>query len=194
LTYCRVGQKAAAKTRVNLNPLTANLLKMLRPAIERRGAIVHIAGPLPSVSGNATLIGMVFSNLISNALKFNEARRPHVEIGLLPGHPAAFYVSDNGIGIAREHHDAIFTIFRRLHSRKKYDGTGAGLTIVRKIVEFHGGRIWLESAPGQGTTFYFTLAPGAHSPTAVRRRVHPPHTISRNPIHAGRLRMKHAVS
>jgi signal transduction histidine kinase len=194
LTYCRVGQKAAAKTRVNLNPLTANLLKMLHPAIERRNALVRIAGPLPSVSGNATLIGLVFSNLISNALKFNEARRPHVEIGVMPAHPATFYVKDNGIGIAREHHDAIFTIFRRLHSRKKYEGTGAGLTIVRKIVELHGGRIWLESAPGQGTTFYFTLAPGVRSATAAQHRLHPPHTISGNPPHAGRVRIKHAVS
>ena len=194
LTYCRVGQKAAAKTRVNLNPIIANLLKMLGPAIERRNALVRVAGPLPSVSGNATLIGMVFSNLVSNALKFNDARRPLVEIGAVPAQPATFYVKDNGIGIAAEHHDAIFTIFRRLHSRKKYEGTGAGLTIVRKIVELHGGRIWLDSAPGQGATFYFTLAPGTRSHAAAQHRLHPPHQLARNPLHVGRARTKHPVS
>ncbi len=157
LTYCRVGRKAASKTRVNLNVATANLLKVLRPSIERRNAAVRIARDLPPVVGNGTLIAMVFSNLITNGLKFNENRRPHITVGWLPTDPATFYVKDNGIGIAKEHHEAIFTIFRRLHSRKKYEGTGAGLTIVRKIVELHGGRIWLESEPGAGTTFYFTL-------------------------------------
>ncbi|MGD0655346.1 MAG: ATP-binding protein [Thermoguttaceae bacterium] len=179
LTYCRVGRKAAVKTRVNLNAVTANLLKMLRPSIERRNAAVRIAGPLPPVVGNATLIGMVLCNLISNGLKFNENRRPHVELGWVPTDPVAFYVKDNGIGIAKEHHEAIFTIFRRLHSRKKYEGSGAGLTIVRKIVELHGGRIWLESAPGAGTTFYFTLSRCAET-GAAEHALPPPHWTQQN--------------
>lgn len=179
LTYCRVGRKAAAKTHVSIHSVTINLLKMLRPLIERRNAAVRIAGHLPPVTGNATLIGMVLSNLISNALKFNESRRPHVELGWLPTDPVTFYVKDNGIGIAKEHHQAIFTIFRRLHSRKKYDGTGAGLTIVRKIVELHGGQIWLESAPNQGATFYFTLS--RHGKIAQSEHaLPPPHWTERN--------------
>jgi signal transduction histidine kinase len=191
LTYCRVGQKAAAKTRVNLNAVTANLLKMLRPSIERRNAMVRITGPLPQVTGNATLIGMVLTNLISNGLKFNENRRPQVEIGWMPTDPAVFYVKDNGIGIAKEHHEAIFTIFRRLHSRKKYEGTGAGLTIVRKIVELHGGRIWLESAPGAGTVFYFTFARCAEINKA-EHVLRPPHWTQRNQVNrlTSRLRVK----
>ncbi len=194
LTYCRVGCKAAVKTRVNLNAVIANLLKMLRPSIERRNALVRITGPLPPVVGNATLIGMVFSNLISNSLKFNESRRPHVEIGSAPTDPATFYVKDNGIGIASEHHEAIFTIFRRLHSRKKYEGTGAGLTIVRKIVELHGGRIWLESAVGQGTSFYFTLGQRAKTGDQLHQ-LRPPHWTERNHVQrlAGRTRIKQTM-
>ncbi|MGD0382566.1 MAG: ATP-binding protein [Thermoguttaceae bacterium] len=179
LTYCRVGRKAAVKTRVNLNAVTANLLKMIRPSIERRNAAVRITGPLPPVMGNATLIGMVLCNLISNGLKFNENRRPHVELGWVPTDPVTFYVKDNGIGIAKEHHEAIFTLFRRLHSRKKYEGSGAGLTIVRKIVELHGGRIWLESAPGAGTTFYFTLSRCAET-GAAEHALPPPHWTQQN--------------
>jgi len=188
LTYCRVGRKAAIKTRLNLNTVAANLIKMLRPSIERRNAVVRIARDLPPVVGNATLIGMVLSNLILNGLKFNENRRPHVELGWLPTDPVMFYVKDNGIGIAKEHHEAIFTIFRRLHSRKKYEGTGAGLTIVRKIVELHGGRIWLESSPGAGATFYFTFAQCAETGSA-EHGLRPPHWARRNqaPGLAGRL-------
>jgi signal transduction histidine kinase len=97
----------------------------------------------------------VFRNLIANALKCNENAQPTVEIGC---NGAALFVRDNGIGIPECHHDAVFTMFRRLHSRRKYEGTGAGLTFVRKIIEAHGGSVWLESQPGQGATFYFTLS------------------------------------
>jgi signal transduction histidine kinase len=93
--------------------------------------------------------------LISNALKFNDSARPTVDIGCTEA--GALYVRDNGIGIPECHHDAVFTMFRRLHGRAKYEGTGAGLTFVRKIVEAHGGRVWLVSQPGEGSTFYFTL-------------------------------------
>jgi signal transduction histidine kinase len=102
----------------------------------------------------------VLRNLISNGLKFNESARPHVEIGCRGDEPCTIYVRDNGIGIPDEHHDEIFAMFRRLHSRRKYDGTGAGLTIVRKIVESFGGRIRVESAPGCGAMFFVTLKPG----------------------------------
>ncbi len=195
LTYCRVGRKGRIKARVNVNAVVTNILKMLRPAIERRNADVRVPQPLPPVIGSATLIGMALSNLIANGLKFNENPRPRVELGWLPTAPVTFYIKDNGIGIAREHHEAIFAIFRRLHSRKKYEGTGAGLTIVRKIVELHGGRIWLESAPGAGTTFYLTLEPSANveSPESdAEHSLRPPHWAKRNqlPPLSGRLHGK----
>jgi signal transduction histidine kinase len=179
LTYCRVGRKAAIKTRVNMNAAVDNLLKMLRPSIERSNATVRVARPLPPIIGNSMLIGMAFTNLVSNALKFNDNRRPAVEIGWLPTDPVTFYVKDNGIGISKEHHEAIFTIFRRLHSRKKYEGTGAGLTIVRKIIELHGGRIWLESELNVGSTFYFTLAHYCEKGDA-EHDLRPPHWTQRS--------------
>jgi signal transduction histidine kinase len=196
LNYCRVGRKAQKKTRVNLNAVVANHLKMLRPVIERHNAHVQVSGPLPPIVGNATLIGTAIVNLIANGLKFNVTPRPHVELGWLPTKPVTFYIKDNGIGIAREHHEAIFTIFRRLHSRKKYEGSGVGLTIVRKIVELHGGRIWLDSAPGAGTTFYFTLEPSVKSGSiqgdAPEHALSPPHWTRRNQASrlSGRLRSK----
>ena len=103
----------------------------------------------------------VFANLVANAVKYNDKPQRWVEIGYsvpTPDRPAAYYVRDNGIGIAPEHRDLVFRIFKRLHERDKFGGgVGAGLTIVRKIIERHDGRIWFESTPGEGTTFFFTL-------------------------------------
>jgi len=180
LTYCRVGRAPTegrsrpADTGIDLGAVVNEVLDTLRPAIDRRGASVRVVGRLPKVTGDATLIGMALANLISNGLKFNDRAEPHVEIGCLPTEPPTFYVRDDGIGIERRHHEAIFTIFRRLHSRKKYEGTGAGLTIVRKIVQAHGGRIWVESEPGAGSTFFFTLAPAEGQP-AGKPPTPPPH-------------------
>jgi signal transduction histidine kinase len=101
---------------------------------------------------------------VANAVKYNDKPEKWVEIGCSvaqdreePG-PSVFYVKDNGIGVPEEHRESIFRIFRRLHGREEFGGgTGAGLTIVRTIVERHGGRIWIDSQPGEGSTFYFTL-------------------------------------
>jgi len=173
LTYCRVGGTRPAETGIDLNSVVAEVLETLEPAIEQRGATVNVVDRLPVVTGDSTLIGMALSNLICNGLKFNDDPEPMVQIGCLAGDSPTLYVRDNGIGIPRKHHEVIFTIFRRLHPRRKYDGTGAGLTIVRKIVEWHGGRIWLESEPGMGSTFYLTLG-SAEKPAAERptRRPH----------------------
>ncbi|NQU26061.1 MAG: response regulator [Candidatus Nealsonbacteria bacterium] len=176
LTYCRVGGTCPAQTGIDLGRVVEDVLETLCPAIEQRGATVRVAGPLPPATGDATLIGMVIGNLISNGMKFNENRQACIEIGCLAADPPTLYVRDNGIGIEPCHHDEIFSIFRRLHSRKQYEGSGAGLTIVRKIVESHGGRIWLESQPGVGTTFFFTLAPAKESPSP-QPVTGPPHWI-----------------
>ena len=174
LTYCRVGGTRPADTGIDLGAVVGEVLDTLRPAVDRRGALVRVVERLPKVTGDATLIGMALTNLISNGLKFNDRAKPLLEIGCLPTDPPTLYVRDDGIGIEPRHHEAIFTIFRRLHGRKRYEGTGAGLTIVRKIVQSHGGQIWLESEPGAGSTFFFTLAPSEGKP-AGKPPTKPPH-------------------
>jgi signal transduction histidine kinase len=109
----------------------------------------------------------IFSNLLSNALKFTASRAPVVTIGCEElARYYRFSVRDNGIGIAPEHFGRIFEIFKRLHTREEYPGTGAGLTIVKKIVESHGGQVGVESTLGEGSTFWFTVAKTEDAPCA----------------------------
>jgi light-regulated signal transduction histidine kinase (bacteriophytochrome) len=112
---------------------------------------------LPTVHGDAIQLGLVFQNLIGNALKFC-GRTPCIHIGARrEGRQWIFSVRDNGIGLDPQHAERIFQVFQRLHTRSEYPGTGIGLAICKKIIERHGGRIWVESQPGAGATFMFTL-------------------------------------
>jgi light-regulated signal transduction histidine kinase (bacteriophytochrome) len=163
LYYSRVGRAELMRTEVNLNNLVSETLEMMQLRLQESNAQVHINGTLPNVHGDAVMLREVFENLIGNAVKYNDKGSRKVEVGHLAATEAAasapiFYVRDNGIGIEARHHNDIFHIFKRLHGREQYGGgNGAGLTITKKIVERHGGRIWVESTPGAGTTFYFTL-------------------------------------
>jgi light-regulated signal transduction histidine kinase (bacteriophytochrome) len=104
----------------------------------------------------------VFANLITNAAKYNDKRERWIEIGVEAGNPTRYYVRDNGIGISVDARERIFEIFRRIHGKGEFGGgVGAGLTIARRVVERHAGKIWVESIPGEGSTFFFTLAPEA---------------------------------
>ena len=175
LTYCRVGRVQTSEAKVDLNQVVAEQLDTFRASGFKRAVEVSVAKNLPTVKGDAALIGMVLGNLISNALKYNTSRRPRVEIGAAKDHDSTLYVKDNGIGIEKKYHEDIFGLFRRLHTRKEYEGTGAGLTIVRKIVESHGGRIWVESEPGVGSTFHVRL-PSAEAQAKAETQVKsPPH-------------------
>ncbi|MEX0677352.1 MAG: ATP-binding protein [Pirellulales bacterium] len=161
LTYSQIGRREPEALDADLGEVVADVLATLGPAIDERRARVRVKGRLFRLSADRVWVGEVFRNLIANALKFNDSARPRVEIGSPDGE--TIYVRDNGIGIAPCHHEAIFAMFRRLHGRGKYEGTGAGLSFVRKIVEAHGGRVWVKSRPGHGSTFYFTLSPGSKS-------------------------------
>ena len=129
----------------------------IQTALEEADAEV-IIDPLPTVEGDATQLGMVFQNLIANAVKFRGEAAPRVHVSALRQNGDwRFAVRDNGIGIKEAYQEKIFEIFERLHNRSEYEGTGIGLATCKKIVERHGGRIWVESEEGGGTTFFFTI-------------------------------------
>jgi PAS domain S-box-containing protein len=162
LELSRVGRMEVALGECDLNELVGGVLEGLHARLEQDKASVQVA-KLPTINCDGVRTGQVFSNLIVNALKYNNKESKSVEIGSeIQDGVHVLYVRDNGIGIADRHHDAVFRVFRRLHPRDAYGGgTGMGLAIVKKIVQQHGGRIWLKSVPGEGTTFYFTLGPAA---------------------------------
>lgn len=159
LRYSRLGQQGMEVARCDMNELIAEVLDTLAPRVQQSGVEVRVLGPLPIVTADSARIGEVLMNLVSNAIKYNDKDRKIVEIGCSEaGGEPEFFVRDNGIGIPKEHHETIFGIFRRLHPPNRFGGgTGAGLTIARKILERHEGRICVESAPGLGSTFRFTI-------------------------------------
>jgi signal transduction histidine kinase len=157
LSYSRVLHEESERLDVDCASIIVDVLKDLRLEIAEAGAQVDI-GNLPRISGNRTQIQQVFHNLIGNALKYRTPGMPalvHVGAELLNDR-WRFRVSDNGIGIAPEYHERVFGLFKRLH-RDRYPGTGLGLAMCRRAIEAHGGRIWVESSPGAGATFWFDL-------------------------------------
>jgi PAS domain S-box-containing protein len=157
LAYSRAGQKRREFAPTNCNAVVEATCQGLKGAIEDGGATVDVE-LLPTVMGDSIQLGQVFQNLIGNALKFRGERKPVVRVRAeRRADHWLFSIADNGIGMEPEHTDRIFLIFQRLHNQSDYPGTGIGLAVVKKIVERHGGRIWVESQPGTGSTFYFTL-------------------------------------
>jgi signal transduction histidine kinase len=178
LHYSQLGRQEIDRREVAMQPILDEVCDLLLPRLRECHIEVRVPRPLPSMAADPMLVGELLTNLIANAAKYNDKSEKWVEIGYdlggglagavindgdaapLDGNlrPIVFHVRDNGIGIPQKHYDAIFRIFKRLHGRDEFGGgTGAGLTIARKIVERHGGRIWLDSMPGEGTTVYFTL-------------------------------------
>jgi two-component system sensor kinase FixL len=175
LDFSRVGRLDFAIRTTDINEVIEEVLDSLRINLKERGVEIRIPRPMPTMQGDRVRVAEVLRNLITNAMKYNDKPERWIEIGygrnlgldaLKPredeasaGHRTVFYVRDNGIGIPAKHHEAIFRIFKRLHPREEFGGgTGVGLTIVKKIIERHGGRIWIESTQDIGTCFYFTLS------------------------------------
>jgi light-regulated signal transduction histidine kinase (bacteriophytochrome) len=161
LAFSRVGRTSDEFEPVDLNDVVAEVVDVLGPAIEDTGATVEV-GHLPTVAGDRRLLAATFQNLVSNAIKFRGEEPPCVEISAtLAAEPAGdewiITVADNGIGIEPDYAEQIFVIFKRLHTKSEYSGTGIGLALAKKIAEFHGGRIWLADTPGPGSTFRLAL-------------------------------------
>jgi light-regulated signal transduction histidine kinase (bacteriophytochrome) len=160
LGHARVGKTALAVENVDLDEVVDAVLLPMRQAIAEAGVDVRRPGRLGHALCNRELAQEVFASLIGNAIKYNDKADRWVEIGAEHAHPVRYHVRDNGIGIAEADQQTIFKIFHRLHERADYGGgAGIGLAFTRKIVERHGGRIWVTSASGEGSTFTFTLAP-----------------------------------
>ena len=180
LHFSRVGRMALEMEGVDLNSVVAEALEMVDARRLERVCEISVAGTLPWVDCDRVRVREIFVNLLSNALKYNDKPVCRIEMGCdrstkasasadrpegTAGH-TVFYVKDNGIGIAPHHVEQIFKMFRRLHGRDDFGGgNGTGLTIVKKLVERHGGRVWVRSVPGQGTTFFFTLTHGVAAAT-----------------------------
>jgi two-component system, chemotaxis family, sensor kinase Cph1 len=172
LHFSRLGRQELHMQQIDFNELVKNVSEVFRMSNSGVNIDIRIPRPLPKIRCDRVLLEEVLTNLIGNGLKYNDNHHKWVEVGYLESTVAAspesvedvephlwtFYVRDNGIGIREKHLDIIFRIFKRLHPAGKYNGgTGAGLTIVKKIIERHSGTIWVESTYGQGSTFYFTL-------------------------------------
>ncbi len=157
LEYSRIGSKERELNYIHSEKIVELVLTNLKTLIEDKNAIVTYDS-LPIIYANEYQMIQLFQNLISNGIKYNEQKNPKVHISIdEKDDEYIFSVKDNGIGINKSHLKRIFTIFQRLHTREEYDGSGIGLAISLRILQQHGGKIWVESEPGKGSTFYFTL-------------------------------------
>jgi PAS domain S-box-containing protein len=158
LAYSRLESRQGEFEQFNLGIELNNVRDNLRLTIEETGALIT-TDELPTITADKAQVSQLFQNLVSNALKFKSPDRPpeiHIGAECINGE-WRFSLSDNGIGIESDYLDRIFVIFQRLHTKAEYPGTGIGLAICKRVIDHHGGRIWVDSQPGKGTTFYFTI-------------------------------------
>ncbi len=168
LAYSRVDTKGKPFAPTDTKALYQEALDNLQAAIQESGAEITVEEGLPTVAGDAGQLRQIFQNLLSNALKFCQPGvPPRIRVSTArQGDAWCVRVKDNGIGIDPQHVGRLFVLFQRLHTRDEYPGTGIGLAICKRIIERHGGKIWIESTPGQGATFVFTLPDGQHTETS----------------------------
>jgi signal transduction histidine kinase len=161
LAYSRVGTEGKEFSDVDCNVVFRQAMENLQALVRDSGAVVQ-SDPLPVVKGDPTQLAQVFQNLLANAMKFRDERPPAVHVGAREsGAQWELSVRDNGIGISPAQAGRLFMMFQRLHDHSKYPGTGIGLATCKKIVERHGGKIWVQSQPGEGSTFFFTIPKAA---------------------------------
>jgi light-regulated signal transduction histidine kinase (bacteriophytochrome) len=160
LSYSRVGTRGKPFEPTECESVFKQVLDNLKVTIDESGAgVTH--DPLPRVMADETQLIQLFQNLLANAIKFRGEDQPRIHVSAKEdSNECLFSVSDNGIGINPGYFDRIFVIFQRLHGREEYPGTGIGLSVCKRIVERHGGRIWVESQPGEGSTFHFAIPRG----------------------------------
>lgn len=157
LKFSRVGTAADEHVKVDCNEVVANLIKVYEQKISETETEINVSS-LPVITANKTQVEQLFQNLIGNALKYQGKQKPKITIDCVEEDTKwKFCVRDNGIGIEPKFFEKVFVIFQRLHGKNEYGGTGIGLAICKKIVERHGGKIWIESQPGNGACFYFTF-------------------------------------
>ena len=157
LEFSRVTTQGKPFEPTDMNSVLGEVKRSLSVAIQENNATIE-AGLLPTVTVDRSQMALVFQNLIGNAIKFHDNTAPTISIDAVrEGREWVFFVRDNGIGIDPAYYGKIFELFHRLHSRHDYPGTGIGLAICKRIVERHGGRIWVESELGKGSTFFFTI-------------------------------------
>ncbi|HSI91076.1 MAG TPA: ATP-binding protein, partial [Adhaeribacter sp.] len=151
----QVGRTSGEKEKIDLNELVAESMDLIAPPANIR---TEIETPLPVLYIEKSPIEQLFQNLLSNAVKYMDKPEGIIKIGAVEEAGFwKFYISDNGPGIEKEYFDRIFQLFQTLQARDQFESTGIGLTIVKKVVENFGGKVWVDSKPGEGTTFYFTL-------------------------------------
>ena len=158
LVFSRIGKNGQDMEEVNVNGLIKEIIATIQLKLESTNAALNI-GEMPVLKCDKSQIFQVFQNLLTNALKFvKKGQRPEIAITAeLKGNEWVFCVKDNGIGISSVYFNKIFVPFERLHSKDEYEGTGVGLSICKKIIDYHGGKIWVESEPDKGASFYFSI-------------------------------------
>jgi signal transduction histidine kinase len=184
MTYARLSRADLKMVPHDVGNVVSEVVDSLRPWLAQRQAEVIVATPLPTLLCDRVHLQQVYNNLITNAVKYNDSESKRVEVGMRPD--GVLYVKDNGIGIPPNQVGQLFRMFRRLHPQDRYGGgTGAGLALIKKAIERQGGQIWLESTPGEGTTFFFTLC--TEPPATARCQSqpgHPAHTEVKLPQQA----------
>jgi signal transduction histidine kinase len=159
LQHARIGHDWQPRAPVDLDVVVQRALANLAAQIESSGAVIDVRPGLPVVAGYAPGLEQAFQNLIGNALKFvRPGERPVVTVGCIDEvHSCKVFIGDRGVGIDPKYRRYIFDVFRRLHGQDQYAGTGIGLAIVKKVADLHGGDVWVDSAPGRGSTFWLRL-------------------------------------